>query len=86
MKFRFNDEIFETRLEAEEEARCFAEETFDDVLDEHYPEVSVCGTTFPVSMVLKLNETEYNMRLFDYQDSMCRNIEEVDDEDEEVYE
>lgn len=75
--FIFQGEQFEMREEAENEADLVAEETFDDVLDECYPEVEVCGCYYPVSEILKrVDPILYRVSRRDYADSLYYEIEE----------
>lgn len=82
--FIFQGEKFETREEAENEADLVAEETFDDVLDECYPEVEVCGYYYPVSEILKrVDPILYRVSRSDYTDSLYCEIEEIDENKED---
>ena len=75
--YQFNGETYETREEAEEAVYCYAEETFDDVLDME-EDVVVCGLSYSPSIVLKrVDEVAYRCYLHDYADSLMYDIEEI---------
>ncbi len=80
--YKFNEEIYETREEAEEAVYCYAEETFDDVLDME-DDVVVCGLSYSPSIVLKrVDEVAYRCYLHDYADSLMCDVEEIEEDEE----
>lgn len=84
--YQFNEKIYETREEAEEAAYYLAYETYDDMLDETYEEVSICGHTYPPSVVLKrTDEIAYRCGLLDYTNYLSNDIKEIE-VDENEYE
>ncbi len=80
--YQFNGETYETREEAEEAVHCYAEETFDDVIDME-EDVVVCGLSYSPSIVLKrVDEVAYRCYLHDYADSLMYDIEEIEADEE----
>lgn len=77
--FQFNNKTYKTREEAEDAAYYLACETFDDMLDETYQEVSICGHTYSPSIALKrTDEIAYRCDLLDYADYLSNDINEIE--------
>lgn len=84
--YLFNGKTYETREEAENAAYYLACETFDDMLDETYEEVSICGHTYSPSIALKrTDEIAYRCSLMDYANYLSYDIQEIE-VDENEYE
>ena len=86
IKYLYNGEYYNTIYEAEDAAYEVAERTYDDMLDDCYEDVNVCGYTYSPSVALeRLDPIAYRCGLSDYHNSLLSDIEEVeiDDEDEE---
>ena len=80
MIYKFNGEVYKTYDEVSRAVEICTEETFDDVLDDCYPEVEVCGYTYPASMVLKNTDPiAYRCALADYSSSILSDVEEEDE-------
>ena len=83
MKYLYNNKVYDDIHAAEDAAYEVAEETYDDMLDECYEEVNVCGFTYSPSVALaRLDPIAYRCGLSDYHNSLLSDIDEIDDEDE----
>lgn len=83
--YQFNGEIYETLEEVEDEAYYLACETYDDILDECYEEVLICGCTYSPSIALKrTDEVRYRCGLLDYASSLSEDIEEIEVDENEL--
>lgn len=89
VKYLFNDKEFETLKEAEDYiSEEYALKTYDDYLDEIYPETTIVGYSYATSYVLKkINPIAYRCGLSDYESELFDEIEEEEiEEDEEIEE
>jgi len=91
MKFEIDGRIFEDASEAS----CYIIENmddsyYDDMLDECYGEIEICGLSYSPSIALyRVDEIAYNCGRNDYYDSLSGDIEyeleRMDDEEEEEF-
>jgi len=81
--FKFNNKVFKTREEVEDEVRSYAEETYDDMLDDCYPEVNICGFTYSASRAWEsVDSIAYRCGFSDYENWLYDDIEEIEDEED----
>lgn len=78
VKYLFNCEEFETREEAYDYIiEEYAPETYDDYLDEMYPEITIAGHNYSMSNALKkIDPVVYRCGLLDYARALFCEIEE----------
>lgn len=78
VKYLFNGEEFETREEAEEYIiEKYAPETYEDYLNEMYPETTIAGHNYSTSHALKeIDPIAYRCGLSDYASALFCEIEE----------
>lgn len=79
--FKFNDEVFENRKELDEAIRTYAEENYDDFLDECYEPVNICGYEHSPSSVLPVwDPIAYRCGVADYEAFLHSEVEEIDED------
>ena len=88
MKYEFNCEVYETEQEVQDAVREYAEDNFDNFIDEMYGEIEICGLSYYASNALKrVDEVAYRCGICDYEDMLQEDINEIeDDEDDEEVE
>ena len=81
VKYLFNCEEFETREEAYDYIiEEYAPETYDDYLDEMYPETTIAGHNYSTSHALqKIDPIAYRCGLSDYASALFEEIEEIEE-------
>lgn len=84
VKYLFNGEEFETCEEAEDYIiEEYAPETYDDYLNEMYPETTIAGHNYSTSHALeKIDPIAYRCGLSDYASSLIEEIEEIEEYEE----
>ena len=85
VKYLFNGEEFETREEAEDYIiEEYAPETYDDYLNEMYPETTIAGHNYSTSHALeKIDPIAYRCGMLDYANELFEEIEEEEIEEDE---
>lgn len=82
--YKFLGDEFTSRVDAENAVENYADEHYDEWLDEIYGDVEICGLTYSSSYALKeIDPIAYRVGVSDFADSLYDDIEE-DWEDEEV--
>ena len=82
MIYRFNDEVFKTREEVESAIEKFADENYDEMLDDCYPEAEICGHKYLPSIALKeVDPIAYRCGIGDYENWLWEDVEEIDEEE-----
>ena len=80
MIYKFNDEVYETESKALDAVYKYAEETFDDFIDDVYGDVELCGHTYNSSYVLKFFDNwQHDIMLDDYSYMLSEEIEELEE-------
>ena len=76
MKWIINDEVFTDAAQAAEYiAELMDEEAYDDMLDDAYGEINICGTYYSASVALyRIDEVAYNCGFSEYKDSQADDI------------
>lgn len=83
-QYEFNGEVYNTKVEAEEAVYSYAEEHYDEMLDEIYEKVKICGLSYSASIALyRVDPIAYRVGIDDYADSLYGDIEEVEAEEDE---
>ena len=81
MKYKFFEEVFENREELDEAIRNYAEENYDNFLDECYESVNICGYEYSPSHVLPVwDPIAYRCGIDDYENFLRSEVEEIDEE------
>ena len=83
LNFKFKKETYTTLSDVENAVDRYAEETFDDFLDDNWGEIDVCGLTYRPSVILKNTDPiAYRCSIADYSSYLFEEVEEVEIDEE----
>lgn len=82
-KYIWNDEEYTDRDELEDAIREYAEDSYDDMLNDVYGDIDVCGYSYcAADAFYRIDPIAYECGCNDYESSLWDDVEEVECDDE----